>query len=108
MVSYWLKRSAWCNRAPEEHFNWHIRWHLGSFWFHLGPEDPLLKQVSRLFPDRVKPLLQTYWMVEPTVKWGPDSTRLLCSTFPGSAQDTTGETGGKGDWLFAREREHSH
>uniref|UniRef100_A0A3Q2VGQ4 L1 transposable element RRM domain-containing protein n=1 Tax=Haplochromis burtoni TaxID=8153 RepID=A0A3Q2VGQ4_HAPBU len=27
-----------------------------SFWLHLGPDDPRLKQVSRLFPDRVKPL----------------------------------------------------
>lgn len=42
-----------------------------------------------------------YWMVEPTVKWGPDSTRLLCSTFPGSVQDTTGWTNRKGDWLYS-------
>ncbi|TNN62620.1 hypothetical protein EYF80_027138 [Liparis tanakae] len=70
--------------------NSYVRRHLGSFWFHLGPMDPRLKQVSRLFPDRVKPLLQIYWMVEATVKWGPDSTCLLCSTFPGSAQDNTG------------------
>lgn len=70
----------------------YVRRHLGSFWLHLGPDDPRLKQVSRLFPDRVKPLLQIYWIVEPTVKWVPDSTRLLCSTFPGSVQDTTGRT----------------
>lgn len=44
------------------------RRHLGSFWFHLGPEAPRLKQVSRLFPDSVKPLLQMYWTVEPAVK----------------------------------------
>lgn len=88
-----------------ENLNSYIRKHLGSFWFHLGPVDPRLKQVSRLFPDRVKPLLQMYWMVEPTVKWGPDSTRLLCSTFPGSVQDTTGWTNSKGDWLYSVFRE---
>lgn len=88
-----------------ENLNSYIRKHLGSFWFHLGPVDPRLKQVSRLFPDRVKPLLQMYWMVEPTVKWGPDSTRLLCSTFPGSVQDTTGWTDSKGDWLYSVFRE---
>lgn len=69
-----------------------VRRHLGSFWFHLGPEGPRLKHVSRLFPDRTKPLLQMYWMVEPAVKWGPERTRRLCSTFPGSVQDTTVST----------------
>lgn len=89
----WFKYIVWYNYTGlDKHFNSYIRRHLGSFWFHLGPEDPRLKQVSRLFPDRLKPLLQMYWIVEPTVKCGPDSTRLLCSTFPGSAQDTTGLT----------------
>lgn len=87
--------SAWeWNGGSDEY----VRRHLGSFWFHLGPEDPRLKHVSRLFPDRTKPLSQTYWMVDPAVKWAPDSTRRLCSTFPGSVQDTTGQT---------REKQHT-
>lgn len=82
------KQCVGVKRGSDEY----VRRHLGSFWFHLGPEDPRLKHVSRLFPDRTKPLSQTYWMVDPAVKWGPDSTRRLCSTFPGSVQDTTVQT----------------
>lgn len=46
----------------------YVRRHLGSFWFQRGPEAPRLKQVSKLFPDSVKPLLQMYWTVEPALK----------------------------------------
>lgn len=89
-MSYYLNSVSSLTIKAQRNTNSYVRRHLGSFWFHLGPLDPRLKQVSRLFPDRVKPLLQIYWMVEATVKWGPDSTCLLCSTFPGSAQDNTG------------------